>query len=270
MNGTNSTSALRAAGVFDPGRYRMDARRYLTLARRSWWLFLLGALFALASYGVTLRIRGDEESPDVYHSNATIFVETGATGGFFSAPGSPQAGDLGRLTASYAEMVEGRLVAERLAAFLRRPGEAGAMRARIDARAVPGTQIIRITSTGRSAEDADVLAAGTANTFIALHQEKGLPGMLSLYETSPATLEPKPAEGSPLPIYALVVVAGTLATAVVLFAWETQAERINAAAARISRPPSVEPSPAPKPARAARPRPAPQVDAVVADPDTAA
>lgn len=197
----------------------MDAGRCAGAVRRWWWLFLLGALFALASYGVALRVRGDDGSATIYRTTATIFVSTAAAPEPPLAFGADSGQQIDRLVASYAEMVEGPLVAERLAAFLRRGAEAEALRRRIDADVVPGTQLISVEATGFSPEETALLASGVSNAFIALHDEKALPGAAQVYEVAPAVAVPQE-HTSPFVTYAAVVLAGVLAAASVLVVYE--------------------------------------------------
>ncbi|HEY8172548.1 MAG TPA: hypothetical protein VIH21_05630 [Dehalococcoidia bacterium] len=202
----------------------MDAARFGNLGRRYWWLFILGALFALASYGIALRIRGSSEPATVYHSTSTVFVSEGDASPVTTASAAPI--DLSRLASSYAEMIEGRLVAERLAVFLRRGAEAQSLRSRISARVVPNTQLIEVTSTGVSPEEADLLASGASNAFIALHDEKKLPGSALLYEVSPAV--GVQSQGMPAAFsYGIVILVGFFSAIAVIALFDRYGERLR-------------------------------------------
>jgi capsular polysaccharide biosynthesis protein len=195
----------------------MHIRTCTDFARRSWWLLVLGALFALASYGVALRIVGDGDDPAVYRSTATVFVSAERSAAPPLMPAADGA-DMERLAASYAAMIEGRTVSERFAAYLRRGAESQSLRDRIDARAVPGTQLIEVSTNGATAEEAETLANGVSNAFVALHAERGLPGATSVYEVSVAQPLAQD-ERSPLFTATLVALAGVVAAAAVVGAY---------------------------------------------------
>ena len=255
---------------------RMDAGRYAMLARRWWWLCLLGALFALAAYGVTLRMRGDSDGAPVYTSTATIFIGTSASEAIAPTDGEQRAvvapEDLGRLAASYAQMASGRLVAERLAAVLQRGPEAESLRQRITARAVPGTQLIDVTSSAMTPDESPVLASGAANAFIALHDEKSLPGAAMLYEvSSPAEVATTDGGMSPVAMAVIIALVGVLSAAAVIVAAERFGGPLRSALATgfVNAPPAQAAVPAAQRRKRAAPNRAPAIEQTVLDTDAA-
>jgi receptor protein-tyrosine kinase len=155
----------------------MDATQYLAMVRRWWWLLIVGTLMAVGTYGVSVQIRdgGRASSVPTYSASATFFVDAPAL-----------ASNIDRLTQSYGTIISGRGVAERMVSNLGLQISPADVQSRIEVQTPPGSQLIRVTTKGATAYDAQHLLDGVAQAFIALRQEGNLPGTVSMAEVNRA------------------------------------------------------------------------------------
>jgi capsular exopolysaccharide synthesis family protein len=116
--------------------------------RSGWWLPLIGLLVGgLAALGVT------QLQTPVYTSSTELFLSTG------SSPTPAQAGELSQRAASYARLLTGQELAERVIDELQLDMSAGELQRNITATAVTGTVLIEASVTDTSAERAQSIAA---------------------------------------------------------------------------------------------------------------
>lgn len=201
----------------------MDATQYMAMARRWWWLLIVGTVIAVAAYGVAARIRDQRQGTPAptYRASATFFV---------SAAGAPD-----RLTQSYAAIITGRGVAERIVRALGLQITPEEVRGRLSVSTPPQTQLIYVTAKGASADDAQRIIDGVAQAVVALRQEGNLPGSVTLVEVDRAERAgPTASLSDQLQIAALVAVFGLLGAASIIVAFEfaTDAVRDRADAER--------------------------------------
>ncbi len=200
---------------------RMDATRYIAIVRRWWWLLIVGTLIAVAAFGVASRLR-DRGATTEYAASATLFVTDPQP-----APGEqPPAVAPDRLLRSYAAMISGRGVAERIVARLGLRASADDVRGHIHVALPPGTQLIEITTTGATPADAEALSGGVIQSFLAMHDEGRLPGSATVTAVTPAAetpLDARPEWQTAL----IVAMFGLLSAAaiVVIFEYLTDAVR---------------------------------------------
>jgi len=211
----------------------MNATQYIAMARRWWWLLLIGTLMAVGAYGVAVQIRDGRQAtppPQAYSASAIFFVD---------APTLTT--DIDRLTQSYGTIISGRGVAERMVNNLGLQIAPEAVQSRIAVETPPGTQLIRVTTEGATAADAQRLIDGVAQAFLALRQDGNLPGTVTMVEVNRAQqLAAAPAPDT-LRNAVLVAVLGLIGAAAIVVAFEymTDAVRDGAEAERVSGVPSL-------------------------------
>jgi capsular exopolysaccharide synthesis family protein len=215
----------------------MDAARYFSLLRRWWWLPAIGALVAVAAYGVATKIRDRSPQPPVYRATVTLLVALRAG----DEPSSPEVvdkpWDLDRLMATYAEIMRSDVVAERAARELGVPERAGEIAASISVATPDYTQLLYVSADAATAEDAEQLAGATAWAFAAVREDRALPGTATALEISRA--QQVPVDATPLPLAVLLVaLTGASAAAALVLAFEylgatvrdaSDAERVTSA-----------------------------------------
>jgi receptor protein-tyrosine kinase len=213
----------------------MDAARYVSLIRRWWWLPALGALAAVAAYGVTAGFGSSASSPGAYRATSSLLVKdtraakTLNIGPFhISGAGAPSA-DAATLAASYARIADGPIIAGRLAAVMGQPDADGDVLRRVTATVAPGTQVVEIEARADSAEEAQVLSRAAADAFMALHDERSLPGTIQMSESSRAQLAPL-AGDSGLPEVLLVALGGFLTAVALIIVFERIVDPVHDAA----------------------------------------
>lgn len=154
----------------------MDLRDYLTVLRRRWILILLSVLIAVgAAAAVTMQ------TTPQYASTVRLFVsvpESDAAaayqGGLFSE----------QRAASYADLVTGPELADRVVDRLDLDQDAEALGDQITATVVPKTVILNVTVTDPDRIRAGTLAGAVGREFVAFVDE---------LETSPSDKSPSPA-----------------------------------------------------------------------------
>lgn len=137
----------------------MDLREYLRVLRRQWVVVLVGLLLGTA-VGVVIILR----ATPLYSSTARLFVSTPGSdsanaqmyqGGLFSQQ---------RVT-SYADLIKGSTVAERVLERIGSDESPAALVNQIVATADPDSVILQITVTDPSPARAQLLAQSTAEVF---------------------------------------------------------------------------------------------------------
>uniref|UniRef100_UPI003B3BAE16 polysaccharide biosynthesis tyrosine autokinase n=1 Tax=Nakamurella sp. TaxID=1869182 RepID=UPI003B3BAE16 len=137
----------------------VDLREYLRVLRRQWVVVLVGLLVG-AAVGVGLIVR----ATPLYSSTARLFVSTPGSdsanaqmyqGGLFSQQ---------RVT-SYADLIKGSTVAERVLARVGSDQAPAALVNQITATADPNSVILQVSVTDPSPERAQLLAQTTAEVF---------------------------------------------------------------------------------------------------------
>lgn len=137
----------------------MDLREYLRVLRRQWVVVLVGLLLGTA-VGVVIILR----ATPLYSSTARLFVSTPGSdsanaqmyqGGLFSQQ---------RVT-SYADLIKGSTVAERVLERIGSDESPAALVNQITATADPDSVILQITVTDPSPARAQLLAQSTAEVF---------------------------------------------------------------------------------------------------------
>jgi len=138
-------------------------RRYLGVARRWWWLMLLGAVLPMAvSYYLTSR------QPDLYQAKATVMV------GSSLQSVSPSPGVLtmsGQLAQAYAELAKRRIITEAVAQRLGLDMSPGQLARQMTVRVQAQLQLIEITVA-----DSDPQWAAAIANAVALELVQRSPG----------------------------------------------------------------------------------------------
>lgn len=221
----------------------MDATQYLTMVRRWWWLLIVGTVMAVGAYGVAVRIRDQRQGTPAptYSASATFFVSdrpASATSGAPAGDAAAQTTSLDRLTQSYAAIIQGRGVAERIVSSLALGTSPEDVQSRITVETPALTQLIKVTAKGGTPEDAQQLVDGVTHAFIALRQDGNLPGAVSVVEVNRGQLSAVPGDSlrNQLQTVVLVAVFGMLGAAAIVVAFEyvTDAVRDRADAERSS------------------------------------
>ena len=205
----------------------MDAARYIAIVERWWWLLIVGTLIAVATFGVASRVRDRGAATTEFAASATLFVSNPqpAAG---TQPSSDAASAVAsdRLLRSYAAMIAGRGVAERIIQRLGLRASIDDVLGHVTVALPPGTQLIEITTTGTTPAEAEQLNGGVVQSFLALHDQGRLPGSATVTAVTPATetpLDARPEWQTAL----LVALFGLLSAAsiVVIFEFLTDAVR---------------------------------------------
>jgi succinoglycan biosynthesis transport protein ExoP len=133
-------------------------------------------------------------APKVYASTATLFVgDRSAAADNFQALQSSQA-----LAKTYAELIQSRNVADRVAAALGRGQRGGDLLQDVTFQPITDTQLLSITAEGGTARDAALLANQYARTFIdyaktnLAAQTKSDISLVDPAQQSPAPIRPRP------------------------------------------------------------------------------
>ncbi len=153
----------------------MELRSFADVARRRWWLLLLGPVVAgVVAYSVS------QAQTDIYRAETTLLVNQTQT------PGTIQLDDIlssERLTNTYAVLVEQRRVLGRVIEALDLPYSESQLQSKINVDPMPDTQLLNVT-----VKDPDpALAASVANVlaqeFIAINEtELERPGTVQVVE----------------------------------------------------------------------------------------
>jgi capsular exopolysaccharide synthesis family protein len=166
----------------------MEATRYLAIVRRWWWLLIIGTLMSLAAYGIASRVRDRVPPTPRFSAATTIFVSDEQAGQGAAAPAtaSLQAAASDRLMRTYVEVIKGPDVALRMIERLGLQTSVAELQRHIDVVTPPGTQLIQVTTTAENPADAQRLADGVVQSFIALHDEGRMPGTMYVSSVAPA------------------------------------------------------------------------------------
>ena len=166
----------------------MEAARYFAIVQRWWWLLLVGTVISVAAFGIASGIRGREPNAPEFSASATLFVsdvraaptDASAVNDATSAVASD------RLLRSYATMIDGPGVAQRVIDRLGLRASIATVERHIVVAMPPGTQLIEVTTTGSTAAEAEQLSTAVIQSFIALHDEGRLPGTATVSAATPA------------------------------------------------------------------------------------
>jgi capsular exopolysaccharide synthesis family protein len=196
----------------------MDAARFFALTRRWWWLVALGALLAVAAYGVMSRLRPRDDHP-WYEASATLIVHLRTEPPTFGVP--EPLWDIGRLMATYVEIVESDEVAGEAARDIGAAADPA-----LSARIVGDAQLIRVRAQAGTQEQARVLLDSALKRFDTARELHGVPGesmVFGLPDVSEA-----PVDRTPTPVsLVLVALAGAIGAAMVAFGFEYLSDAIR-------------------------------------------
>ena len=206
----------------------MDATQYFAMARRWWWLLIVGTVMSVGAYGIAVRVRDNRQGTPAptYAASATFFVSGSQA---VAAPGQAQPpalndnASLDRLTQSYAQIIKGPGVADRIVNVLGLKQTSEDVQSRISVETPALTQLIKITAKGATADDAQQLIDGVMQAFVGLRQEGNLPGSVSIVEIDRAqalTVSPVDSLRGQIPAVILVAVFGMLSAAAIVVAFE--------------------------------------------------
>lgn len=205
----------------------MDAARAWTLIRRWWWLLIVGAVMAVAAYGVSARIRDRDQRPPVFAATARLFVSLrpAQAGTTADAAVVDRPFDMDRLLYTYTSLLAGRAVAQRVVDDLRIENTPDDVQSRMSVAQPKNTQLIDVTARAATAADADTLATAAVAAFMSIRREQQLPGDVALYETLPATLE-RDSTSEGLTVL-LVAIAGLVAAGSIVLAFEYLSDAVR-------------------------------------------
>lgn len=196
----------------------MEANQYLNMARRWWWLVLIGVLMAVAAYGVAVQLR-DTATP-AYTATATFFVSDQPSLGQTPKPVAvAESVRTDAMVNTYAEIIESESVAERMISRLGLAASPSEIKDRIDVHPVNGTQLIRVTTFGATAAEAEELSDGIVQSFNALRDDGQLPGYTYLVEAGRAQQD-TPVEREQWKYVLLVAVFGLITAASIVLVFE--------------------------------------------------
>lgn len=134
----------------------LDLHRLLQIARRWWWLLVLGPLLG----GVTAWYVSSQQ-PEMFASDVTLLISTGVSG---TNAGSVQASQ--NLTETYSQWAVARPILERTAEVLAYDGGVDQLDKAVSATAVPDTLFIRISAQSHDPEQAAAIANAVAEQFL--------------------------------------------------------------------------------------------------------
>ena len=197
----------------------MDVARILAMGKRWWWLIIIGALFSVAAYGVTSRLRGASHQTPTYSATTTLFATLPPlSDAALASDATKRPWELDRLMATYAQIAKSRTVAERAISDADLTTTADDLASRIDASTFGYTQLLRINVSAISPADADRSLAAVVRAFGEIRAERTIPGDTAVYETFPATRSDHPIPE--LVNIAIVVLAGVLAAVAIVLVFE--------------------------------------------------
>ncbi len=211
----------------------MDATQYFAMARRWWWLLIVGTVISVGAYGVAVRVRDDRQGTPAptYAASATFFVSAGqAAPAAGQAPAANDNASLDRLTQSYAQIITGPGVAQRIVSALGLQQTAADVQSRISVETPSLTQLMKVTAKGASAGDAQQLIDGVMQAFVGLRQEGNLPGSVSIVEIDrpqELTISPVDSLRGQIPTVILVAVFGMLGAAAIVVAFEYMTDAVR-------------------------------------------
>ncbi len=196
----------------------MDASQFFALTRRWWWLVALGALLAVAAYGLMTRLRPQDDHPS-YEASATLIVYVGTEPPKFGLP--DPLWDVSRLMATYVEIVASDEVAGEA---LRSIGAAA--EPALSAGIVGNAQLIRVRAQASKPEEAVALLDLALTRFDAARDLHRVPGESTVYERPDVT--EAPVDRTPTPVsLVLVALAGAIGAAMIAFGFEYLSDAIR-------------------------------------------
>jgi capsular exopolysaccharide synthesis family protein len=204
----------------------MDAAPFFSLIRRWWWLCLLGAIVAVAAYGVTSRVRDRNAGPPQYRATVTLIVSSENEGADASAQLVDRPWDMDRLMATYAEIIESDTVASRAATELGDPSLADEIGRNVSVDTPGYTQVLRVTARADSAAAAERLAGAIAWSANAVREERATPGVLTLFEATAASAIPDDSTPAWLAVI-VVALGGALGAAAMVIAFEYTTDSVR-------------------------------------------
>ena len=140
----------------------LDLKRVFQIARRWWWLLILGPLFG----GVTAWYVSSQQ-PEMYASEVTLLIATGGSG---ANAGSVQASQ--NLTETYSQWAVTRPILERTADAMSYDTSVDQLKETVSAEAVPDTLFIRISARSHDPQEAATIANTVAEQFLLdVHQQ---------------------------------------------------------------------------------------------------
>ncbi len=153
---------------------------------RFWWLgLILGAL------GIGGTYFWYSQTAARFESSVTLQLNPAAQSGLlpYSAESGRVRGDVTMLAASYAELLRSRSFGQLVVDYLKLNSDPQLVAEAISARLVTNTNILRVTVTADTPEQAQVLAEGIATVFIVenLRRQQDVPGVQSRLEEIEAT-----------------------------------------------------------------------------------
>ncbi|GAB3505379.1 tyrosine-protein kinase domain-containing protein [Phytohabitans suffuscus] len=183
----------------------MDLRDYLHAVRKRWWLVLLAVAAAAGVAALVTAL-----TPARYATSTTFFVTTASQG-----VSDAYQGDLfsQQRVKSYTDL----LTSDRLARAVAGRGDHGLtsaeVQARVSAKAVPGTVLLRSTVTDRDGERSRAVAEAVASEFTALVEELETPpgkstSSVKVAVVSGPTLQSTPVAPQPLRNYTVALLVG--------------------------------------------------------------
>ena len=156
----------------------MELARYLSLARKWWWLLVVGTLVAgVASYAISKTMT------PIYSASTTLLVNQ------TQVPGTIAYNDIltsERLTRTYKELIGKRPILEDVAARLDLPLGRDDLAGMISVSVVPDTQLLRLSVESSDPALASSVANAAAAAFIQQNTEDQLsrPGDVSVVEAA--------------------------------------------------------------------------------------
>ncbi len=206
----------------------MDAAPVLSLTRRWWWLILLGAVIAVAAYGVASRLRDRNAGPQIYRAAVTMLVTSRGESETPPEGVVDRPWELDRLMSTYAEIIRSDAVAARAALELGGQQDADAIRNNISVDTPGYTQILKVTARGTTPDSAERLAGAIAWSANAVREERQVPGVLTLFDQTAAAPAPNDDTQALLAV-AIVALAGAAGAAAIIITFEYATNSIREA-----------------------------------------
>ena len=171
----------------------MDVARIFAIGRRWWWLLVVGTLFSVAAYGVATRLYGTAQAPATYAASTTLFATLPPLpDSALTADSAKRPWELDRLMATYAQMAKSRTVAQRAVRDAGLATSPDDLASRITTDTFGYTQLLRVSVTAASVDDAERSVAAVVRAFAEVRAERAIPGDAAVYETSPAARTDRP------------------------------------------------------------------------------
>jgi capsular exopolysaccharide synthesis family protein len=203
----------------------MEATRYFAITQRWWWLLIIGVLMSVAAYGIASRIRdrGSAAPAPAFTASVTLFVTDDHAAALDASSASNPAANLysDRLLNSYVALIKSPLVAQRTIDKLGLIEPVSEVDRRLAVVALPGTQLIQVTASAATPDDAALLVDGVVQSYLLVHAEGHLPGNMYVSGVAPSQQAVIPPAGrSEWKIVLMVAVFGLLTSAAIVVAFE--------------------------------------------------